>query len=66
MVIFDHQFIVLRFDDAEAVLRKLAARGVIADYRAPDILRIAPIPLYNTFQELWRFSEILRDVISSG
>ena len=53
----------LRFDDAEAVLVRLAERGVIADYRAPDIIRVAPIPLYNTFQETWRFVRVLVEVL---
>ena len=55
----------LRFDDAEATLAKLAARGVIADFRAPDIIRVAPIPLYNTFHEAWRFVQMLRHVVMS-
>jgi kynureninase len=55
----------LRFDDAEDVLGKLAARGVIADFRAPDIIRVAPIPLYNTYHEAWRFVQVLREVTRS-
>jgi kynureninase len=55
----------LRFDDAERVLAELAARGVVADYRAPDLIRVAPIPLYNTFHEIWRFAQILREVLSA-
>jgi len=52
----------LRFDDAEAIVAKLAGRGVIADFRAPDIIRVAPLPLYNTYHDAWRFCQILRDV----
>jgi kynureninase len=52
----------LRFADATAMLERLAARGVIADYRAPDIIRVAPIPLYNTFHECWRLATILSEV----
>jgi kynureninase len=52
----------LRFDDAETVLDALAARGVVADFRAPDIIRVAPIPLYNTYHEAWRFMQVLREV----
>jgi kynureninase len=52
----------IRFDDAEAVLAGLAARGIVADFRAPDIIRVAPIPLYNTFHEVWRFARILGEV----
>ena len=44
----------LRFATPEAILSGLAARGVIADIRAPDIIRLAPIPLYTTYDEVWR------------
>jgi kynureninase len=54
----------LRFDNAEEVLAALAARGVTADYRAPDIVRLAPTPLYNTFHELWRFAATLTEVLA--
>ena len=51
----------LRHDDAEALLARLAERGVVADYRAPDLIRVAPIPLYSTFDELTRFATILAE-----
>ena len=53
----------LRHDDAEALLARLAERGVVADYRAPDLIRVAPIPLYSTFDELTRFATILAEVL---
>lgn len=49
-----------RFPDAPAVLAAIEARGVVADYRAPDIIRLAPMPLYNSFHDLWRLGEALR------
>jgi len=52
----------LRLRDAETVLAGLAARGVVADFRAPDIIRVAPVPLYNTYHEAWRFAHLLREV----
>ena len=55
----------LRFDAAATVLDELASRGIIADYRAPDIIRAAPIPLYSTFHEVWRFTQILSDIAAS-
>lgn len=53
----------LRFPNAPAVLEELTHRGVIADFRAPDIIRVAPIPLYTSFHELWQVAGILREVL---
>ena len=58
--------ISLRHDDAEALLARLAARGVVADYRAPDLIRVAPIPLYTTVDEIERFVAILRETLAAS
>jgi kynureninase len=39
---------------------RIQAEGVLCDYRNPDVVRVAPVPLYNTFHEVWRFVQILR------
>ena len=33
------------------------------DMRVPEVIRIAPFPLYNTFEDVWNFVQMLRDVI---
>lgn len=38
----------------------LNANGVIADWREPRVIRIAPVPLYNTFEEIFRLGEIIK------
>jgi kynureninase len=40
--------------------RALMDAGVIADFREPDVIRVAPVPLYNTFEDCWRVAEVLR------
>ncbi len=52
----------LRFANAPAVLESLYRRGVIADFRAPDIIRVSPTALHNSFQDLWLLGEALRDL----
>lgn len=50
----------LRFEGAEGVLAQLAERGVVADFRAPDIIRVAPVPLYNSYHDAWLFAGHVR------
>ena len=38
---------------------KLVAAGVKCDFREPNVIRVAPAPLYNMFREVWRFAQIL-------
>jgi len=40
----------------------LAERGVIVDFRPPDVIRIAPSPLFNTWHEVWRIVEHLLEI----
>ena len=47
----------------KAIEHALAQRGVLVDYREPDVLRLAPVPLYNTFHEVWRLGRVLREVV---
>ena len=44
----------------KVVFDKLTKAGVIADWREPDVIRVAPVPLYNTFEEVFQFVEIFK------
>jgi kynureninase len=56
----------LRLDDAPRRLAALEAADVVADFRAPDIIRLAPIPLYNTFHDAWRAARVLAETAAGG
>jgi len=45
------------------IAEALRVRGVIPDFRPPDIIRVAPVALYNTFTELWTLVRNLREII---
>jgi len=51
------------FGNGKEVFNKLIASDVICDWREPDVIRIAPTPLYNKFEEVWEFVEIIKGVI---
>ncbi len=45
------------------VLAGLTARGIVVDWRAPDIIRVAPVPLYNGYEDAWRFARALGELL---
>ena len=45
------------------VFEKVEASGVTCDWRQPDVIRVAPVPLYNRFEEVYRFVEILKGTL---
>jgi kynureninase len=47
------------------LFEKLTGEGVVADWREPDVIRIAPVPLYNTYEDVWKFGEIVERIIRS-
>ena len=46
------------------IMDKLHDVGIIADWREPDVIRIAPVPLYNTFVECYEFTHRLKTIIN--
>lgn len=42
------------------IFEQLMANGIFADWREPDVIRVAPVPLYNTFTEVYIFSEVMK------
>ena len=60
------QVSVTHADDGFAVMQALIARGVIGDFRAPDVLRFGLTPLYTRFTDVWDAVDRLADVLASG
>jgi len=48
-----------------SLFNAITERGVFADWREPDVIRIAPAPLYNSFTDVFRFAEILKECLKS-
>ena len=55
--------VVFPHDHGYAVMRALVDRGVIGDFRAPNLMRFGFAPLYNRFEEAWRAAEILSEIL---
>jgi len=53
--------ISVRVPDAPARLAAIEALDVAADFREPDIVRLAPVPLYSTYHDAWRAARALAD-----
>ncbi|MDA8596592.1 kynureninase [Flavobacteriaceae bacterium] len=54
----------LQVQDANRSLHDaLIARGVITDWREPDVIRVAPTPMYNSYEDVYRFVEILKELM---
>lgn len=46
------------------VFDQLSGEGIFADWREPGVIRVAAVPLYNTFEEVYRFSEVIKKLTS--
>jgi kynureninase len=53
------QVSVLLHGQGKGLFDKLTALGVISDWREPNVIRMAPVPLYNSFEDIYRFGKKL-------
>ena len=58
--------VVFAHPQGYAIMQALIARGVIGDFRAPNLMRFGFAPLYNSFAEVVRAAEILAEILQSG
>ncbi len=57
--------VALEHDDAVRINEALKKRGVIPDFRYPNVIRLAPVALYNSYHEVWRVIQIIKDVMET-
>ncbi|MCA6406702.1 MAG: kynureninase, partial [Cytophagales bacterium] len=54
------QLSILMHQNGKSVFQKLTKAGIIADWREPGVIRVAPVPLYNRFEDVFKFVKIFK------
>ncbi|WP_265108094.1 kynureninase [Halosolutus halophilus] len=57
--------VAIEHPEAERVSETLRERGIVVDFRPPNIVRVCPAPLYTRFVDVWEFTEQLREVLTN-
>jgi kynureninase len=57
------QVSILTLKNGRSLFEALMGAGVIADWREPNVIRVAPVPLYNSFEDVFRFGKIIEHFI---
>ena len=52
-------------EDAWRISQALKAKGVIPDFRPPNVIRLAPIPLYTSYSEVWKVVQHMKEIIDN-
>jgi kynureninase len=59
------QLSLLFTNDIDGINERLHKAGVIVDVRRPYVIRASPVPLYNSFADVWEFVNIIRSVLEA-
>jgi len=59
------QVSMLMLKKGREIFDELNRQGVIVDWREPNVIRVAPVPLYNTFEDVWKFGNIIESILNS-
>ena len=57
------QLSIVAHGSNKVLFDQLSKNGVVADWREPNVIRIAPVPLYNNYEDVYRFGEILKKTL---
>jgi kynureninase len=55
------QLSILIMNNGKQLFESLLKEGFIVDWRSPSVIRVSPVPLYNTFEEVYKFSRLLAE-----
>lgn len=58
--------VALEHEEAVRINEALKERGVVPDFRPPNIIRLAPVPLYTSFHDVWKVIAIIGEIYESG
>jgi kynureninase len=58
------QLSILMDKNGKRVFEVLTKKGVIADWREPNVIRISPVPLYNSFEDVFQFVQIFKKALA--
>ena len=58
------QVSMLMLKNGKKIFEALNKEGVISDWREPNVIRVAPVPLYNSFEDVYKFGEIISKMIA--
>src|SRR5665647_209748 len=59
------QVSMLMLENGKEIFEFLNKNGAIVDWREPNVIRVAPVPLYNTFEDVYQFGELIRKYIAT-
>ena len=60
------QLSLLVHDQSKKLLEALHGEGMVCDFREPNVIRVAPTPLYNSYSDVWRFVEVLKRLLGGS
>ncbi|MER3328412.1 MAG: kynureninase, partial [Candidatus Kapaibacterium sp.] len=50
----------------KSLFEELTKQNIISDWREPDVIRVAPVPLYNSYEDCYKFSDILKTTLTKN
>ncbi len=59
------QVSMLMLKKGREIFREMASHGIIADWREPNVIRVAPVPMYNSFEDVWKFGNSISSILRS-